>query len=141
MTKILEKTMVDIEEYAQEHDAIVFMGCGGDLQQWVDGITDMLKECDIVPRDFEFSFAWRFTYREPLTIICLLFPIDGKGLNIGKLSIWRIENQNLDAKWLSDFLVQRRASGRNSCPMSDDAWRAEGRERISDENDELERDY
>ena len=141
MTEILEKTMVDAEEYAKKHDAIVFMGCGGDLREWVDGITDMLKECDIVPRDFEFSFAWRFTYREPLTIICLLFPIDDKRLNIGKLSIWRIKNQNLDAKWLSDFLVQRRASGRNACPVGDDVGRAEERERASDENDELERDY
>lgn len=130
--------MVDIEEYGKKHDAIVFMGCGGDLQQWVDGITDMLKECGIVPQDFEFSFAWRFIYNSPLTIICLLFPIDDKRLNIGKLSIWRIKNQNLDAKWLSDFLVQRRVFGRNSCTMSDDASRAEERERISDENDALE---
>jgi hypothetical protein len=102
MTFVEEKTISDIETYGKNHDALVFVGAGGDLQQWVDGITGMLKDDEIVSCGFQFAFAWTFRHPMMYNIICLLLPIDDT--DVGKLAIWRIKNQNLDVEWLSDFL-------------------------------------
>jgi hypothetical protein len=103
MTTIEHKTISDVEEYRKKHDALVFVGCG-DLQQWIDGITGLLKDDGIVACDFQFAFVWQFDHPSLPKITCLLFPIDGT--DVGRLAIWRIKNQNLDVKWLSDFLDQ-----------------------------------
>ena len=61
------------------------------------------------------------------TITCLLFPIDDT--DVGKLSIWRIKNINLDVKWLSDFIDQVS----ESCESDND-------EEEIDEDDECEKE-
>lgn len=32
----------------ENNDGLVVQGCGGDLQEWADGINDMLTEADIL---------------------------------------------------------------------------------------------
>ena len=34
------------------YDYLVLQGCGGDLNEWVDGITKLLIENDIIPKSF-----------------------------------------------------------------------------------------
>ena len=38
-----------------DSEGLVLQGCGGDLQEWVDGINDMLTESGILQNDNRFD--------------------------------------------------------------------------------------
>lgn len=83
-------------------EGLVLQGCGGDLQEWVDGINDMLTESEILRNGSRFDKAYTFK-NEGLT--CLLFPLDGIQLDVGKLAIWRLETrETFGSIWLSDYV-------------------------------------
>ena len=54
-------------------EGIVFQGCGGDPQEWIDGINDMLRESRILLDDTKFSDVFRFQNNG---VTCLLFPFN-----------------------------------------------------------------
>ena len=69
-------------------EGLVLQECGGDLQEWVDGINDMLTESGILQNESRFEKAYTFN-NEDLT--CLLFPFDKVQLDVGKLaSLWNL---------------------------------------------------
>ena len=39
----------------ENHEGLVIQGCGGDLQEWVDGINEMLTEADILKNGSRFE--------------------------------------------------------------------------------------
>lgn len=83
-------------------EGLVLQGCGGDLQEWADGINEMLTERGILQNESRFEKAYTFN-NEKLT--CLLFPFDGVKLDIGKLAMWRLETrENFGSTWLSDYV-------------------------------------
>lgn len=83
-------------------EGLVLQGCGGDLQEWVDGINDMLTESAILRNGSRFEKAYTFK-NDGLT--CLLFPFDDVQLDIGGLAIWRLETrENFGSTWLSDYV-------------------------------------
>ncbi len=83
-------------------EGLVLQGCGGDLQEWVDGINDMLTESGILRNGIRFEKAYTFK-NEGLT--CLLFPFDGVQPDIGRLAIWRLETrETFGSTWLSDYV-------------------------------------
>lgn len=83
-------------------EGLVLQGCGGDLQEWVDGINEMLTESGILRNGSRFEKAYTFK-NEGLT--CLLFPFDDVQLDVGKLAIWRLETrENFGSTWLSDYV-------------------------------------
>lgn len=83
-------------------EGLVLQGCGGDLQEWVDGINDMLTESGILRNGIRFEKAYTFK-NEGLT--CLLFPFDGVQPDIGRLAIWRLETRETFGNiWLSDYV-------------------------------------
>ena len=43
-----------------DSEGLVLQGCGGDLQEWVDGINDMLTESGILQNDNRFEKAYSF---------------------------------------------------------------------------------
>ena len=69
-------------------EGLIIQGCGGDLQEWVDGINEMLTEAGILENGSKFTNCYSFQ-RDDLT--CILFPFEDMQLNIGKLSMWRIQ--------------------------------------------------
>ncbi len=86
-------------------EGLILQGCGGDLQEWVDGINDMLTESEILQNESRFEKAYTFS-NENLT--CLLFPFDGVQLDVGKLAIWRLETrETFGSTWLSDYVDNR----------------------------------
>lgn len=86
-------------------DGLVLQGCGGDLQEWVDGINEMLTESGILQNESRFEKAYTFN-NENLT--CLLFQFDGVQLNVGKLAVWRLETrETFGSTWLSDYVDNR----------------------------------
>ncbi len=84
-------------------EGLILQGCGGDLQEWVDGINDMLTESEILRNGSRFEKAYTFK-NEGFT--CLLFPFDDVQLDIGRLAIWRLETrENFGSTWLSDYVT------------------------------------
>ena len=43
-----------------DSEGIIFQGCGGDPQEWVDGINDMLTESKVLLDGTRFSDVYRF---------------------------------------------------------------------------------
>ena len=88
-----------------DKEGLILMGCGGDLQEWLDGINEMLTDAGILKNGSKFEQISTFEH-EGLT--CLLYPFEGVDLNIGKLAMWRLQTHSeLGGTWLSDFVPNR----------------------------------
>lgn len=83
-------------------EALILRGCGGDLQEWVDGINDALTESGILKNGSRIENCTTFQY-DGMT--CLLFPFEGADLDVGKLAMWRLATlEDFHGIWLSDFV-------------------------------------
>ncbi len=87
-------------------EALILQDCGGDLQEWLDGINEMFTKEAILLDSTKFTDIFALQ-QDGMT--CLLFPMDETvKLNIGKLAIWRIAtHENFGGTWLSDFVPNR----------------------------------
>lgn len=104
-------------------EGLILQGCGGDLQEWVDGINDMLTENGILQNESRFEKAYTFN-NENLT--CLLFPFEGVQLDVGKLVMWRLETrETFGSMWLTDYVDNRLnefISEQTAEPVSDEDY-------------------
>lgn len=83
-------------------EGLILMGCGGDLQEWLDGINDMLTNENILLNGSKFESCSAFQMKD---LTCLLFPFEGVELDAGKLAMWRLASwQQFGGTWLSDFV-------------------------------------
>ena len=83
-------------------EGLILQGCGGDPQEWVNGINEMLTDEGILLEGTKFQNVSRFQH-DGLTD--LLFPFEDVKVDIGKLAYWRLETHNLfGGTWLSGFL-------------------------------------
>ena len=86
-----------------DSEGLVLQGCGGDLQEWVDGINDMLTESGILQNGSKFEKAYSFKNGD---LTCLLFLFENVQLDVGKLAIWRLRTrEDFGSTWLSDYIV------------------------------------
>lgn len=87
-------------------EGLVLQGCGGDLQEWVDGINQILTEEGILKKGAGFEEAYTFRH-DGLT--CLLFPFkENMELDMGKLAVWRLATHStFGGTWLSDYVPNR----------------------------------
>lgn len=86
----------------RNNDYLVLQGCGGDLNEWVDGITKLLIENDIIPKSFKFRKVYLF---ENNNLTNMAFPLDSKDIAIGKLAMFRLKiRESFGAMWLSDYI-------------------------------------
>lgn len=86
-------------------EGLILQGCGGDLQEWVDGINDMLTESQILKNKSRFEKAYTFNNEN---ITCLLFPFEGVQLDVGKLAMWRLETrETFGSTWLLGLLTRK----------------------------------
>lgn len=85
---------------------LVIQGCGGDPQEWLDGINDVLTKHHILLDGTKFEEAYLFKH-DGLTN--LLFPMDKRvNLDVGKLAMWRIGTHEMfGGTWLSDYVDNR----------------------------------
>ena len=122
-----EIKIVTIDELRQMNDqeGLILQGCGGDLQEWVDGINELFAQAGIL----QAGSAWKaeavrsFQY-DGLTN--LLFPFEGVLMDVGKLAMWRLQtHEQFGGTWLSDYVPNRavlsRSSGRQNPKWR---WRA-----------------
>ena len=100
---IQEKTTEDLRHMTNE-EGLILQGCG-DLQEWVDGINDLLTQEGILLNGTKFEHAATFQH-DGLTN--LMFSFEGVQLNVGKLALWRIQTHSqFGGTWLSDYVPNR----------------------------------
>ncbi len=88
-------------------EGLVFQGCGGDPQEWVDGINELLTEAGILLEGavFKAEDVSRFQHGE---LTNMLFPFEGVKLDMGRLAMWRIQTHgHFGGTWLSDYVPNR----------------------------------
>ena len=92
-------------------EGLILQGCGGPLQDWLDGINDMLTEAGILQNGSRFTDIYVFEY-EGLTN--LLFPFENAKLDVGKLAMWRLQTFGE----FSGFIDESRfATDKPDCPL------------------------
>lgn len=83
-------------------EGLILQGCGGDLQEWVDGINSLLTEAGILMEGSKFESVSTFQHKG---LTNLLFPFDGVKLDTGKLAMWRLQtHEQFGGTWLSDYV-------------------------------------
>lgn len=83
-------------------EGLVLQGCGGDLQDWLDGINSLLTSEGVLLNGSKFDTIYSFNVDDHTN---LLFPFDNVELNIGKFALWRITTHSqFNGTWLSDFV-------------------------------------
>lgn len=87
-------------------EGLILQGCGGSLEEWVDGINDMLTEEGILLDGTRFHGCSTFEHDG---VTCLLFPFkEDVKLDVGKLAIWRLRtHDSFGGTWLSDYVPNR----------------------------------
>lgn len=83
-------------------EGLILQGCGGDLQEWLDGINDLLTTEGVLLNGSKFDTIYSFRVGDHTD---LLFPFDNVELNIGKFAMWRLQMHNtFSGTWLSDLV-------------------------------------
>ena len=54
-----------------DQEGLILQGCGGDPQEWLDGINQILADEGILKKGAGFEEAYTFQHDDPT---CLLFP-------------------------------------------------------------------
>lgn len=86
----------------QDQEALILQGCGGEPQEWLDGINDLFTNEGILLNGTRFQDCSVFQHGGRT---CILFPFEGVELNIGRLAMWRIQTRgNYGGTWLSDYI-------------------------------------
>ena len=88
-------------------EGLIIQGCGDDLNQWVDGINDLLTKAGILPDGKTFTDVSQFS-NDGVTCLLFKFTDDLKQLDVGKLAIWRLQtHEAFGGTWLSDYVPNR----------------------------------
>lgn len=89
-----------------DQEGLVLQGCGGDPQEWLDGINQILTEEGILKKGARFEDVYTFQHDG---VTCLLFPFkENMELDMGKLAVWRLgTHSTFGGTWLSDYVPNR----------------------------------
>jgi hypothetical protein len=84
-------------------EGAVLLGCGGDVEDWLVGVTDLWVTQGIGTGKIKdmISGAYKLTTTGGRTDLLLLFA-ENTTLDMGKLAMWRLRFG--DASWLSDYV-------------------------------------
>lgn len=99
----IQNTTITQLRQMEELEGLVLQGCGGSLEEWQDGINQLLAEEGILQGGTKFEDI-RVFQNEGCT--CLLFPFTPEvQLDMGKLAVWRIRSsEQFGGMWLSDYV-------------------------------------
>ena len=83
-------------------EGLILQGCGGNLQEWVDGINDDLTQNGILLNQSRLETVFVFEHKGSTN---LLFLFGNTPMDIGKLAIWRLQTYaQFGGTWLSDYV-------------------------------------
>lgn len=97
---IQNSTFSTLWDLSLNREGLVLLGAGGDLQEWIDGVTGLLKEQGIATDAFEVTEAHAVTTSGGRVDLLLLF--DPATVDLGRLALWRLRFG--DCSWLSDYV-------------------------------------
>jgi len=102
----IKKITTDELRQMNDSDGLVPQGCGGDLQEWLDGINGLFTEEKLLLNGTKFENIYAF---ENEGLINLLFPFnDSAKLDMGRLAVWRLcSHEQFGGTWLSDYIPNR----------------------------------
>lgn len=104
-TTMEKKLFNDIKELSNnDSEGIVLLGAGGNLTEWVNGITKMLNDENIVIGNVSqlWENIFQLTTSGGRTDLVMIMNPNIK-FNIGKLAMWRLAFGN--CSWVSDYVV------------------------------------
>ena len=91
----------------KDQEGIIFQGCGGPPQEWVDGINGLFAEAGILLDGSVFR-AEDVSVFQNGELTNMLFPFEGVKLDMGRLAMWRIQTHGqFGGTWLSDYVPNR----------------------------------
>ena len=92
----------------KDSEGLILQGCGGELQEWLDGINDMFTESGILLEGTKFK-AENCSAFEHDGLTCLMFPFsEDIKLDVGRLAMWRLQTHaNFGGTWLSDYVPNK----------------------------------
>lgn len=87
-------------------EGLILQGCGGDPQEWLDGINSLLTDEGILKNGSRFENISVFQNGDLTNI---LFPFeDGVDIDMGKLAMWRLRShEQFGGTWLSDYVPNK----------------------------------
>lgn len=120
----MQKITINDLRRMEDQEGLIIQGCGGDLDEWITGINDMLTEAGILMNSTKFEQVSVF---EQAGLTNLFFDFEGVEMNIGKLALWRIQiHDQLGGTWLSDYVPNKlggfiqdhtQANEKPDCPL------------------------
>jgi hypothetical protein len=94
----------DFKKNFKGQEGIVLIGAGGDILEWIGGVSDILKQEGIAEgslKDMWSNFII-MTTSGGRTDLAMTFNPNGK-FNMGKMAMWRLRFG--DCSWISDYIV------------------------------------
>lgn len=103
----VKQITTDDLRHMEDKEGLILQGCGGPLQEWVDGINELFTEAGILLNGSTFR-AENVSVFQHGEFTNMLFPFEGVELAIGKLAMWRIQTHGqFGGTWLSDYVPNR----------------------------------
>ena len=107
----IEKITADDLRDMEYQEGLVLQGCGGEAQEWLDGINDLLTQDGILQNGNRFETVKVFQH-DGLTN--LLFPFEDIQVDMGKLAMWL---SDYVPNRLGGFRSARQENPRPLCPL------------------------
>jgi hypothetical protein len=99
-------------------EGLVIQGCGGDLNEWIDGINGLLTEAGILKNGDIFHDVYAFEHDGHTNLLFMMANVDLDG---GKLSMWRLQTHGqFGGTWLSDYRTNQLGIGEDESPVHDE---------------------
>ena len=97
----------DLLDY-EGKEGLILQGCGGDPQEWIDGINELFTKQELLLDGTKFN-ADDCAVFDNGGVTCILYPFsEDVNINYGKLAMWRIgTHSDFGGTWLSDFVDQK----------------------------------
>ena len=105
--KLIRQIATDDLRRMDGKEGLVLQGCGGDPQEWVDGINEMFTEAGILLDGSKFP-AEKVSVFQHDGLTNILFPFENVKLDMGRLAMWRLQtHETFGGTWLSDYVSNR----------------------------------
>lgn len=87
-------------------EGIIFQGCAGEADEWVNGVNEMFTEAGILLDNTRLEDVSRFEHDG---LINLLFKFnENDKIDMGRLAMWRLQTHaTFGGTWLSDYVPNR----------------------------------
>ncbi len=103
----MKQITIDDLKKMGDREGLILQGCGGDPQEWVDGINGLLTDAGILQNGSTWKAEAVCCFQHD-GLTNLLFPFEGMELDMGKLAMWRLQTHNqFCGTWLSDYVPNR----------------------------------